>query len=160
AREPDGRGNQPVWLVGVLTGHHAVDDLAGANQLRALFLADLLAVRRKDGADGDEVRLLHAGVAKGELERRETVLVNAHPRREEDGFGHEHVVHHGKAALPYRNGRACAQPVAVPVAILFPHVARLPEGHVRFPVRYALAAASFLMEWEPELFFAAFAAPA
>ena len=105
AREADGRRDEAVRLVRVLPGHDAVDDLPRHDELLAFLAAHLLAVRREDRAHRDEVRLLDAGVAERELERREAVLVNADAVREEDRLRHEHLVHHGIAALTDRDDR-------------------------------------------------------
>jgi hypothetical protein len=49
-------------------------------------------MRRKDRADGDEVRDLDVRVTKSELERRQAIFVNADAGREEHPLRNEEIV--------------------------------------------------------------------
>ena len=97
--QADGGADEPIRLVRILARHHAVDDLARANELEPLFAADLLAMRGEDRGDGDQVGCLRIGIAERKLERRKPILVHADTVRKPDGFGDQKVVDGGEATL-------------------------------------------------------------
>jgi hypothetical protein len=107
-READAGVDPPPGLVRIRSCHHAESDLAGAQRRHAGGTLQFDATRRQDRGHRHQVLLLDIGFAKGQLEGRQPLAMDA------DAAGQEEMGGNGKhfctSMGPGPSGYQCRRP--------------------------------------------------